>query len=161
MGRAVLRAVAIFANGALAFFSLFCFVIASSADFDATEVLLWGILFMITAGVSIAALIPRSRGGWRTTFNWLSGVFQLATITVGVLSVADQVIVGGRVEIGLLLFTSPVFLSPPITLLGIFAIKPLPPAHCCQQCGYDLSGSSHGRCPECGKALPKRVTVTT
>ena len=157
MGRALLGAVAIFANGTLALFSLLCFVMVSLADVDGTEFVYFGILFMITAGVSIAALIPRSRGGWRTTLNWLSGVLQLATITVGVLWIADQVIIGGRLDIGFLLFTSPVFLSPPLTLVGIFVIKPRPPAHCCWQCGYDLSGTSHGRCPECGKALPRQV----
>ncbi len=159
MGSAVLRAVAIFANGALALFSLLCFQIASSAEF--VPLLHCGILFLITAGVSIAALIPRPRGGWRTTLNWLSAVFQLATITVGALFVAPQVIIGGRLEIGLLLHASPVFLSPPITLIGIFIIRPRHPAHCCRQCGYDLSGSSHGRCSECGKPLPQRARATT
>lgn len=24
------------------------------------------------------------------------------------------------------------------------------PSHCCQQCGYDLRGAHHERCPECG-----------
>ncbi len=24
------------------------------------------------------------------------------------------------------------------------------PDYCCQQCGYDLRGASHERCPECG-----------
>ncbi len=24
------------------------------------------------------------------------------------------------------------------------------PPHCCQQCGYDLRGAAHERCPECG-----------
>jgi hypothetical protein len=27
------------------------------------------------------------------------------------------------------------------------------PPHCCQSCGYDLTGNTSGVCPECGQAL--------
>lgn len=33
------------------------------------------------------------------------------------------------------------------------------PAHCCQQCGYDLTGNVSGICPECGTpiAVPEEI----
>src|ERR1043166_499316 len=32
--------------------------------------------------------------------------------------------------------------------------------HCCQSCGYDLTGNTSGRCPECGTFIPATLQVT-
>lgn len=39
----------------------------------------------------------------------------------------------------------------PTLLLWLRDRRPIP-AHCCQRCGYDLTGNVSGRCPECGTA---------
>jgi hypothetical protein len=36
--------------------------------------------------------------------------------------------------------------------------RPLPP-HCCQRCGYDLTGNTSGTCPECGVRREDRQGV--
>ena len=48
---------------------------------------------------------------------------------------------------GLLIFTA-------ICLVAVFLRRrfwPIFPAGCCKKCGYDLIGSTSGRCPECGE----------
>ena len=34
------------------------------------------------------------------------------------------------------------------------------PSHHCQRCGYNLSGNTSGRCPECGAAIPEQQMAT-
>jgi len=35
----------------------------------------------------------------------------------------------------------------------LFRHERMYPGHCCQRCGYDLTGNTSGVCPECGQAL--------
>ncbi len=35
------------------------------------------------------------------------------------------------------------------TLYVLYGYRRIPPGHC-QKCGYDLTGNTSGRCPECG-----------
>jgi len=37
---------------------------------------------------------------------------------------------------------------PTVTLWWLDRCRP--PPHCCQRCGYDLTGNTSGICPECG-----------
>lgn len=47
-------------------------------------------------------------------------------------------------------------------LLAFFLPQPPPPPGCCAHCGYDLTGNTSGRCPECGRACtPTAAHVNT
>lgn len=63
--------------------------------------------------------------------------------------------------IGLLLFIAVQFLIGCIVLsvlrlLGRLLRSSEPGPGCCAECGYDLR-ASHGRCPECGAAIPANL----
>lgn len=49
-------------------------------------------------------------------------------------------------------------ISVPTAYLWYCDRRRIPP-HCCQQCGYDLTGNTSGICPECGYNLDLRATT--
>jgi len=47
-----------------------------------------------------------------------------------------------------------VMIAAPAVLIALaIAHRPLRPTHACRFCGYDLTGNTSGRCPECGTAV--------
>jgi hypothetical protein len=47
------------------------------------------------------------------------------------------------------------FASDSVCLAWWFVRQRRIPPHCCQKCGYDLTGNTSGTCPECGAATPQ------
>jgi hypothetical protein len=46
------------------------------------------------------------------------------------------------------------FFTVPVMLIIWWPSRPgIPPGHC-RKCGYNLTGNTSGRCPECGTSVP-------
>lgn len=75
-----------------------------------------------------------------------AGVLVLSLFEWAVIPVAAAMVVFliGLLIMGLRLFAYVLEVEPQ------YWETPRPPDHCCQHCGYDLTGNVSGVCPECG-----------
>jgi hypothetical protein len=56
---------------------------------------------------------------------------------------------------------SPFFLAAIATGLIFWCDRRRLPSHCCQGCGYNLTGNTSGVCPECGQKAEREDSSTT
>jgi len=115
----------------------------------------WGLALAgqeIAVGVGLGAFEYASRShleaqAGRNGLNWTTGL-EIERIRPGLgVSVYTRI---SMAEAEIPLWMPFLLLAAPTAYLFWLDRRRIPP-HCCQRCGYDLTGNTSGVCPECGR----------